>query len=65
MADSPLITQITKELGDLYHELYEAALRLKRGCECDYDYRCTNCSRVLDVKEKAEEITNLLNKLDK
>lgn len=24
---------------------------LRRGCDCEYDYRCGNCQRITDIME--------------
>lgn len=29
---------------------------LGRGCDCDYDYRCSNCQRIIDAITLAERI---------
>lgn len=40
------ITEKEARLQDLLKAIDE----MKRGCDCDYDYRCVNCSRLLKVK---------------
>ncbi len=37
-------------------ELLNLIDETRRGCECDYDYRCTMCSRLLTLKHKASLI---------
>lgn len=37
--------------------LVVACLKLDRGCQCDYDYRCRMCSAILRVRELAKELT--------
>ncbi len=27
----------------------EAAGKVKRGCNCDYDYRCSNCQAIINL----------------
>ncbi len=39
-------------------ELAVAVGELKRGCDCEYDYRCRSCSILLNVKWKAAQITD-------
>ena len=31
----------------------EAALKLQRGCDCEYDYRCGRCEQVIVTYELA------------
>jgi len=34
------------------------AEQCRRGCDCDYDFRCANCSRLIDLKaEIFDEVT--------
>jgi hypothetical protein len=42
---------------DLYATLHAAARKIKRGCDCEYDYRCGNCEDVVSLH-------NLLEKLE-
>ncbi len=39
----------------LLRQLVEKAKDLRRGCNCDYDYRCGNCQRIIDCYELAEQ----------
>lgn len=39
----------------LLRETAKAALELKRGCSCEYDYRCTACSQIIRTYELAEK----------
>jgi hypothetical protein len=49
------------ELADLRAELealgpvVKAARTIRRGCNCDYDYRCSNCDRVVDLMAAIKE----------
>ena len=36
--------------------LKEHALKLQRGCWCDYDYRCGVCQRIVDIIELARKV---------
>lgn len=38
------------------NQLAQLAFKLERGCSCEYDHRCTNCQRILDVREAAKRI---------
>lgn len=40
----------------LLRQLADKAKELRRGCDCDYDYRCGSCQRVLDCKALAEQV---------
>lgn len=33
--------------------LIEEALKLERGCDCEYDYRCGNCEQIIKVRDLA------------
>jgi hypothetical protein len=39
-----------KYLIDRINELETAISKLDRGCNCSYDYRCSNCQYILNVK---------------
>ena len=39
----------------LLRDLVTRVKELRRGCDCDYDYRCGNCQRIIDVLELAEQ----------
>jgi hypothetical protein len=30
---------------------------IRRGCDCEYDYRCGNCEQILQLHNVLEEIT--------
>ena len=34
--------------------LRDLALKVRRGCDCDYDYRCSNCQAVVALKKALE-----------
>ena len=38
------------------NELIDLASKLRRGCDCEYDYRCSNCSMILSVSNLADEL---------
>lgn len=35
-----------------------AAQEAPRGCHCEYDYRCGNCERILDLCYAVEDLEN-------
>lgn len=39
-----------------FYRLLILVERMERGCQCDYDYRCAQCQRIIDAKEKATKI---------
>ena len=39
-----------------YKELCAAAANLRRGCDCRYDDRCTNCDRIIHIGALAEKL---------
>jgi len=41
-----------KDIANLLAEVEQ----LQRGCDCEYDYRCRNCSQIIKVKEIASDI---------
>lgn len=50
----PWSTIDDKELK-LLRESAEAAAKLERGCDCEYDYRCLRCANLLAAKELARK----------
>lgn len=32
-----------------------AARKVRRGCDCEYGYRCGNCDRLIDLIESVEK----------
>ena len=38
-------------MSDLERVVVEAARRIERGCDCEYDYRCGRCEAVLRLHE--------------
>ena len=40
-------------------KIAKEATELKRGCDCEYDYRCGRCQDIIDIREKAEKALNL------
>lgn len=46
---------LVEEIGALIG-VAEAARRLKRGCDCEYDHRCRNCQAVMDVMKAVERL---------
>ncbi len=34
------------------------AVGLERGCYCQYDYRCSACTNIIEVREMAEKIVD-------
>lgn len=43
-------------MTDTLQKLLERIKFLERGCSCGYDYRCSNCQTILDIKELAEKV---------
>lgn len=43
----PLPKKLIKMVGEL-----------RRGCDCEYDDRCSNCQAILDVKEYVKKCGN-------
>jgi hypothetical protein len=43
-------------------KLIDLASKLRRGCDCEYDYRCSNCSMIISVSDLAEELKHKKNK---
>ena len=43
-------------MNDKLLKLLQEIKELKRGCDCDYDYKCGNCYRIERIKQLAEEI---------
>jgi hypothetical protein len=37
-------------------KICEAAMKLQRGCDCEYDYRCGNCEQIVQVHNVLEEM---------
>lgn len=42
--------QLTVKLA----EVKAVALRVNRGCDCEYDHRCSNCQAVVDLHKILE-----------
>lgn len=38
-------------MSDLERAIIDAARKIERGCDCDYDYRCGRCEAVLCLQE--------------
>ena len=47
------------KLKERVQELIDLCSKLKRGCDCDYDYRCSNCNNILKVINLADELKGL------
>jgi hypothetical protein len=43
----------------LLRQLADKAIELERGCDCDYDYRCRSCSKLISVKYLAKSAVEL------
>lgn len=41
-----------QELKDL-RDIAQLALKLERGCDCEYDYRCGRCDTVIRLRNLA------------
>lgn len=37
-------------------KIIELCKPIKRGCWCDYDYRCGNCNNILKLSEYIESL---------
>ncbi len=42
-------------MSDL-ERLIEAAKKINRGCDCEYDYRCLSCEHVIALHAVLKEI---------
>jgi hypothetical protein len=40
-----------------------AARLIERGCDCEYDHRCSNCSRIVDLRYKLQLLDEARSKL--
>jgi len=38
-------------------KIREIGKSIRRGCDCEYDYRCGNCEQILQLHNVLEEIT--------
>lgn len=38
-------------------KICEAGMKVQRGCDCEYDYRCGNCESILRLHNIIEEMT--------
>jgi hypothetical protein len=47
---------ISEYAEDKLNQLILKLRELKRGCSCEYDYRCGNCQLILDIKKLGKEI---------
>jgi len=37
-------------------KICEAGMKVQRGCDCEYDYRCGNCEQILQLLGTIEEM---------
>jgi len=37
-------------------KICEAGMKVQRGCDCEYDYRCGNCQQIVTLHDILEEI---------
>lgn len=37
-------------------KICEAGMKVQRGCDCEYDYRCGNCEAVVGLQQTLEEM---------
>lgn len=37
-------------------KICEAGMKVQRGCDCEYDYRCGNCDQVVQLHNLLEEM---------
>jgi hypothetical protein len=37
-------------------KIYEAGMKTKRGCDCEYDHRCCNCDSIVALHNIIEEM---------
>lgn len=38
-------------------KICEAGMKVRRGCDCEYDYRCGNCQAVVTLHDLLQEMT--------
>jgi len=58
MATKPWSTINDDELK-LLRQLADYAIKLERGCDCEYDHRCYSCSKLITVKYLAKSAVEL------
>lgn len=39
-----------------FEALVDSVKKIRRGCSCDYDYRCSNCSAIVDALDKIDKL---------
>jgi hypothetical protein len=39
-------------------KICEAAMKVERGCHCEYDHRCYNCDMIVTMHKILDEVTN-------
>ena len=53
--------QLVKEdrdaLGVKLRKICEAAMKVQRGCDCEYDHRCGRCDAVVELQNVLESMT--------
>lgn len=37
-------------------KICEAAMKVQRGCDCEYDHRCYNCDMIVGLQQTLEEM---------
>lgn len=37
-------------------KICEAGMKVRRGCDCEYDYRCGNCEQIVTLHNVLEEM---------
>lgn len=42
-------------------ELVAVVMRLKRGCSCEYDYRCGNCDNIIAAYALADKLAEKIS----
>lgn len=39
-------------------KISEAAMRVERGCDCEYDHRCHNCDMIVTLHKILDEVNS-------
>ncbi len=61
-AELELARSRNRDMENVLLMIQEKIVKLTRGCSCDYDYRCSSCHSVVDIKESIIWIDALLGK---
>jgi len=48
---------LVKRVGQ-FEAVLDNVKEIRRGCDCDYDYRCSNCSVIVRVQDRIKKLEN-------